>query len=89
MLNTIIPYFNLCYGEKYMAGRKLVDIRALIISGERDALALAILTMYSLAITGTSRNLSLRDQCSVLGLSVPLLELPYYADNHNLPTFPL
>lgn len=85
-MSTIIPYFNLCYGEKFMAGAKLSFIRSLMLSGGDAALSLAISVAYSLAESGTARKISLSQQLLDLGLLPPLLPIPTFADNFNLPS---
>jgi hypothetical protein len=58
----LIPYFSLTYGEKYMAGAKLLLIATLQLSTTLSSQVEAIKLAYSLAPDGLSRNISLEDK---------------------------
>lgn len=71
-----------------MAIRKLIDIRALFLLNTSDALAQAISIMYTLAVSGTQRSLSLVEQLSLLSLPLTTCPIPTYTDNSVMPSFP-
>jgi hypothetical protein len=76
-----MDYFSLCYGEKYIAFLKLVLISKLIAVKDAASMSLAVCLVYSLAVTGTSRVLSLMDQLAAMGLPSTVSPLPNFADN--------
>lgn len=86
ILNTYANYFNLIYGEKYIAFQKLSTIRHLTSNQLRldpSSLALATNIVYSLSAHGTERKLSLSEQLSLFCISPTNKDVPNYTDNYN------
>ena len=86
ILNIYAEYFNLIYGEKYIAFQKLSTIRHLTSNQLRldlSSLALATNIVYSLSAHGTERKLSLSEQLSLFCISPTNIDIPNYTDNYN------
>ena len=86
ILNIYVNYFNLIYGEKYIAFQKLSTIRHLTSNHLRldpSSLALATYIVYSLSANGTERKLSLSEQLSLFCISPTNIDIPNYTDNYN------
>ena len=92
VLNIYSEYFKYIYGEKYIAFKKLLDIRRLTTDPSKEdtkfninSLSYAIQLIYSLSEFGVNRKISLLDQLKLLNL--PKLDLPVYytgySDNHS------
>ncbi len=60
ILNVYAPYFNMCYGEKYIGFLKLAEIRALMGNFQANLLEIAKL-IYSMALSGVSRKTPITD----------------------------
>ena len=86
ILNIYAKYFNLIYGEKYIAFQKLSTIRRLTTNQlklDPSSLSLATHIVYSLSANGTDRKLSLSEQLNLFCLSPTNIEIPIYTDNFN------
>ena len=86
ILNIYANYFQLIYGEKYIAFQKLLTIRHLTSNQLRldpSSLALATNIVYSLSEHGTERKLSLSEQLSLFCISPTNIDVPNYTDNDN------
>ena len=92
ILGTIFNYFALIYGEKYVAFKKLLDIRRLTKSnGENTIFShihLAIRLAYSLSLDGVNRKLTLPEQLTIFGINTikSPIPMPIYTDNFNIPS---
>ena len=89
ILNIYAKYFNLIYGEKYIAFQKLSTIRHLTSNHLRlDPSSLALkgyihcLQSFFLQ-NGTERKLSLSEQLSLFCISPTNIDIPNYTDNYN------
>lgn len=71
-----------------MAIAKLITIRSLLDLGSKVAFAQAIAIMYTLAVSGTQRLLTLDQQLTLLGLSLGDWAVPTFKDNNSMPSFP-
>lgn len=89
-LTTYANYFNCLYGEKYIAWQKLNLIRSLMQLKDNDSRIQLVKLVYSLAISGNKRLLSLEDQLSLLNLPYDGIPEPIevFKDNLTLPNFP-
>lgn len=88
ILSTLLTYFSLIYGEKFIAFKKLLQIRELSQSGIIANINLAVILVYSLASDGPSRKLTLVEQLSLFGindLNLPV-KIPNYTDNMKIPS---
>lgn len=87
ILSSLMNYFSLLYGEKLIAFKKLVDIRQLTQSGIMSNIELAVRLVYTLALDGVSRNLTLLEQLSLFNFdkSISPINLPVYTDNTPPP----
>ena len=86
ILNIYANFFNLIYGEKYIAFQKLFTIRHLTSNKLRldpSSLALATNIVYSLSAHGQERKLSLSEQLSLFCISPTNIDVPNYTDNYN------
>jgi hypothetical protein len=85
IINSYSKYFNNIYGEKYIAFKKLFDIRRLTskeLKLDLNSLAIATHIVYDISDDlVTRRKLSLSDQLSLLNLKSINVELPIYTDN--------
>ena len=89
VLNNYAKYFNLIYGEKYIAFQKLSTIRCLTLNClklDPSSLALATQIVYSISSNGTARKLSLSEQLRSFFLNQTKIEIPNYTDNFNKVT---
>lgn len=86
ILNIYAEYFNLIYGEKYVAFKKLVTIRQLTsnqLNLNHSNLALATIIVYSISCHGTERKLSLSEQLKLFSINSTNIDIPNYTDNYN------
>lgn len=94
VLNIYFKYFDSIYGEKYMAFKKLFDIRRLTQNKfDLDSMASATYLVYSLSNSGVDRKLSLSDQLKLFSVSNDLmlvedlnenqLNVENYSDNNT------
>lgn len=84
ILNSYSKFFSNIYGEKYIAFKKLSDIRRLTSNNlklDPFSIALAIHLVYSISADGVNRKLSLLDQLKLLAFNFTNVKLPTYTDN--------
>lgn len=88
-LTIYANYFNSLYGEKFIALQKLSLIRSLMQFKDNDSRTQLIKLVYSLAISGNNRLLSLEDQLSLWNLPYDGTPEPIakFEDNTSLPNF--
>lgn len=89
ILNVYAKYFNLIYGEKYIAFQKLSTIRYLTsnhLKLDPSSLCLGTHIVYSISANGTERKLSLSEQLSLFCISPTNRDIPNYTDNFNKVT---
>lgn len=65
ILNTLIPYFSLSYGDKYTAGLKLIRIAELMKLNTNEAKLEAICLAYGLTTDGKVRLVSLKEKLTL------------------------
>jgi ubiquinol-cytochrome c reductase cytochrome b subunit len=88
ILNTLKNYFNLCYGEKYQAFKKLELIFKAIQLKDKASLRFATYLIYTLAESGKSRHLSLTEQLSVIDLPALNPTFPNFTENSTPLSIP-
>lgn len=80
ILGTCASYFNCLYGEKYIAFAKLAMIHTLLHLKDAVSQSEMVKLVYSLALYGTSRLLTLEQQLLAYGL-------PYNGDSNPTANF--
>lgn len=88
ILGTLMEFFNLCYGEKFVAFHKLVLIQKLLALKDTASKTQAVCLVYSLALSGTSRLLSLKEQLANISSVDPLPLISNFAHNTLVPSIP-
>ena len=89
ILNVYAKYFSLIYGEKFIAFQKLSMIKNLTsnpLNLNPSSLAQAIQIVYSLAVNGNNRKLSLSEQLALFGISQTNSNTSIYTDNFTKMT---
>ena len=85
ILNNYSKYFYSIYGEKYIAFKKLSDIRRLTHNYKNidpSSLATATHILYDLSADGVGRKYSLSEQLKLFGVSCTDVKVPIYTDNN-------